>query len=162
MVSVRIEERSSFAVVGMKCWISGTDNEAFSAFWKKAHQEGHVERIKKYCDQTSGSQTRSAIVGLSCTEDDPSVRSFWFFVAAETKLREVPERYELHNVGAHRWAIFSNDKNNVEALLECEMYAWKEWLGSNREYEHDNGPEIEAYFDEEKIEYWIPVRERRC
>jgi len=36
---------------------------------------------------------------------------------------------------------------------------WKEWLPNNGLYEHDNGPELEVYFAENKIEYWVPIRE---
>jgi predicted transcriptional regulator YdeE len=35
-----------------------------------------------------------------------------------------------------------------------------EWLPNNSLYEHDNGPELEVYFDENKIEYWLPIRRK--
>ena len=44
--------------------------------------------------------------------------------------------------------------------LECEMFAWKKWLPNNGTYIHENGPELEVYFEENKIEYWIPIREK--
>jgi len=40
------------------------------------------------------------------------------------------------------------------------MYAWKEWLPNNGTYIHDHSPEMEVYFQENKIEYWLPVREQ--
>lgn len=44
--------------------------------------------------------------------------------------------------------------------MECKMYAWKEWLPNNDLYKHDNGPEMEVYFDENKIEYRLPTRRK--
>ncbi len=41
------------------------------------------------------------------------------------------------------------------------MHAWQEWLPHNEIYTHDQGPELEVYFQEDKIEYWIPVRVRK-
>ncbi len=40
------------------------------------------------------------------------------------------------------------------------MHAWAEWLPNNSLYEHDNGPELEVYFDENKIEYGLPIRRK--
>ena len=31
----------------------------------------------------------------------------------------------------------------------------------NGKYIHDNGPELEVYFNENKIEYWLPIRETK-
>jgi predicted transcriptional regulator YdeE len=44
--------------------------------------------------------------------------------------------------------------------MECEMYAWKNWLEENGKYIHDNGPELELYFSDNKIEYWLPIKEK--
>ena len=44
--------------------------------------------------------------------------------------------------------------------MNYEKYAWKEWLPNNNWYEHDNGSEIEVYFDDNKIVYWLPIGEK--
>jgi AraC family transcriptional regulator len=160
MVEVEIAKRGPFRVIGTKTWISGTDNEAFGLFWRKAHEEGHVERLRRLCKPIAESLTGSSILGLSCTEDDPSVRSFWFYVAVETDERSGSDGYEVRDVGAYTWAVFRASGGEVADLLECEAFAWREWLPGNGVYEHDNGPEIEAYFSGEKIEYWLPVRKK--
>jgi AraC family transcriptional regulator len=160
MVSISIENKQGFNIIGVKTWIPGTDNNMFGEFWKKCHTDGIIEQISKFNIKKEISVTKSAIIGFSCTEKDPNVRSFNFYIAVETNENENQGNYELLNVKPYRWAIFSSKGNDITALMECEMYAWKEWLPKNGTYIHDNGPEMEAYFQENKIEYWIPVREK--
>lgn len=160
MVSVRIENKEAFQIIGVKTWIPGTDNSAFAEFWKRCHQEGDIEKIKKFNKKRESSCTKSVILGLSCTENNPSIRSFYFYIAVETDEVSNHGKYEVYKVKPYEWAIFSTNGNNIEALMECEMYAWKEWMPDNKQYEHDNGPEIEAYFDDNKIEYWLPIRKK--
>jgi predicted transcriptional regulator YdeE len=159
MVTVRFQEKPAFRVIGIKTWIPGTDNAAFGRFWQQCHADGTVAGIRKYCKDAQVSQTRSTILGLSCTEKDPTVRSFDFFVAVETDEDQDQGRYEVRTVPSHRWAIFSNEGSDLEALMACEMYAWMEWLPGNGIYVHDLGPELEVYFQRGIIEYWIPIRE---
>jgi predicted transcriptional regulator YdeE len=159
MVSVRKEDKLAFRVIGVKTWIPDTDNAAFGRFWQQCHADGAIAGLRKYCKDAKTSQTRSAILGLSCTEKDPAVRSFDFYVAVETDEAQDQGRNEVRTVASHRWAIFSSEGSNLEALMACEMYAWMEWLPGNGIYAHDLGPELEVYFDEDRIEYWIPIRE---
>lgn len=159
MVSVNIENKPGFNVIGMKTWISGTDNSLFSEFWRTCHAEGVIEQITKFNKEKESSVTKSAILGLSRTEKDPSVRSFYFYIGVETNETENQEEYEVLNVQPYTWAIFSTEGNDINALMQCEMYAWMEWLPKNGAYIHDHGPEIEVYFEENKIEYWIPIGE---
>ena len=158
MVTVRIDLKPAFRVIGIKTWIPDTDNAAFGRFWQQCHADGAIAGLRKYCKDAQTSQTRSAILGLSCTEKDPAVRSFDFFVAVETDEVQDQGRYEVRTVPSYRWAIFSSEGSNLEALMACEMYAWMEWLPGNGTYVHDLGPELEVYFDEDRIEYWIPIK----
>ncbi len=159
MVSVHIQEKPEFNVIGVKTWIPGVDNNAFGEFWRKCQTEGKIAAIKKYEKKQETSETRSEMIGLSCTEQDPSVRSFYFYVAVETDETENQGDLEIKQIRPYKWAIFSSEGSDITALMECEMYAWKEWLPNNGSYVHDNGPEMEVYFRENKIEYWIPVKE---
>jgi len=161
LVSVRIESKEAFNVIGIKTWIPETDNNAFGEFWERCHKEGDAERIKKFNKNKENSCTKSVILGLSCTEKDPYNRSFYFYIAAETDEISDQGKYEVYKVAPYEWAIFSSNGNDINALMECEMYAWKEWLPDNDLYEHDNGPEMEVYFDDNKIEYWLPIRRKR-
>jgi AraC family transcriptional regulator len=160
MVSVCIDEKPAFRVIGVKTWIPDTDNSAFGEFWQKCHAEGAIAELRNFCKDPQASQTQSVILGLSCTEKDPAVRSFDFYVAVETDEIQNQGRYKLRTVPSYRWAIFSSEGSGIEALMACEMYAWQEWLPGNGIYTHDLGPELEVYFQEDKIEYWIPVRKK--
>jgi AraC family transcriptional regulator len=147
MVSVRIENKAAFNIIGMKTWISDTDNNEFGEFWELCHRQGDIGKIKKCNQRKKLSQTQSAILGLSCTERDPNVRSFYFYIAVETNETSAQGNYEIYHVKPYQWAIFQNEGHDFKALMECEMYAWKEWLPRNDGLEHDNGPELEVYFE---------------
>jgi len=160
MVSVRIESKGEFNIIGVKTWISSTDHNEFGRFWGRCHQEGHIKGLRNFNKRKDISQTKSSILGLSCTEKDPNIRSFYFYVAVETEEISNQGNFEIYKVKPYKWAIFESEGNDIDSLMECEMYAWKEWLPNNRIYEHDNGPEIEVYFEENKIEYWLPIRDK--
>jgi len=161
VVSVRIESKESFNVIGIKTWIPETDSNAFGEFWERCHREGDADRIKKFNKNKENSCTQSEILGLSCTEKDPNIRSFYFYITVETDEVSDQGKYEVYSVKPYEWAIFSRDGKSVDALPECEMYAWRQWLPDNGLYEHDNGPEMEVYFDDNKIEYWLPIRRKQ-
>lgn len=158
MVSVRIERKANFNILGVKTWIAGTDNAAFGAFWEACRANGTIDSLRQF--HKPGGETSSAVLGLSCTEKDPSVRSFYFYIAVETTETAGQGALEVYPVGSYEWAIFSAAGSDVAALMQCEMHAWMEWLPDNGVYEHDNGPELEVYFAENKIEYWLPVRRK--
>lgn len=160
MVTVRLVSKEAFNIIGIKTWIPGTDNEVFGEFWEKSYKHGEVERIMKFSKNKENSCTKSTILGLSCTEKDPNIRSFYFYIAVETDEVSNQGKYEVYKVKPYEWAIFSSDGTGVDSLLESEMYAWKEWLPNNNLYEHDNGPEMEVYFDNNKVEYWLPIRRK--
>ena len=105
--------------------------------------------------------TKSTILGLSNTEKDPSIREFDFYIAVETDNKDTKNsNLETVIIKPFKWAIFSSEGNDINALMECEMYCWTQWLPNNEKYVHDYGPELEVYFSTNKIEYWIPITER--
>lgn len=77
MVSLSIQNKPEFNVIGLKTWISGTDNDLFSDFWKKCHANSEIEQILKFATKNNNSVTNSVILGFSCTEKDANVRSFF-------------------------------------------------------------------------------------
>ncbi len=158
MVHVEITKKDAFRIIGVKTWIPGTDNQAFAEFWQTSLNNGTIDQITPYRKATHGI-TNSDIIGLSCTENDPNVREFFFFISVETDQHEPVTNLELYAIDAYAWAIFSTEGSDIHALMECEMYAWKEWLPQKGTYCHDNGPEMEVYLHANRIEYWIPIRE---
>jgi predicted transcriptional regulator YdeE len=159
MVEVIITEKKGFKILGKKTWIN--EIEQFGKFWGENNQNGNVKLLQKYNFNPEISETKSYVLGLSCTEKDPNNREFWFYIGVETNEESEIEGFEYYNISNYKWAIFrSCGDNMVQTLMECEMYAWKNWLGENGKYIHDNGPELELYFSDNKIEYWLPIKEK--
>ena len=159
MVDVIIVEKKGFEIIGKKTWIDGFDQ--FGDFWGASHKDGSITSLAKYNSEKEFSETKSSIIGLSCTENDPYNRKFWFYIGVETKENVEITNFQKYKINAYKWAIFRTNGNDINALMECEMYAWKHWLVENGKYIHDNGPEMEVYFNENKIEYWLPIRETK-
>jgi predicted transcriptional regulator YdeE len=194
MVTVRIEDKPGFGLIGVKTWIAGTDNAQFARFWTEQGEKGVIDRLARLKPegvrsevggQVMGHEPHGAtpvvggqimghephgappvvggqIMGLSDTTKNPRVREFDFYIGVEVGLGEKvagAEGFERIEVQPYQWAIFGSPGTGIEALMECEMHCGTEWLPNNLLYEHDNGPELEVYY-EDKIEYWVPIKTR--
>jgi predicted transcriptional regulator YdeE len=162
MVSVRIEDKPGFGLIGVKTWIAGTDNDQFARFWTEQGEKGVIEKLAQLKPQCAPSVVGGEIMGLSDTTKNPRVREFNFYIGVEVSLGERvagAEDFERFEVQPYQWAIFASEGEGIEPLMECEMHCWTSWLPNNLLYEHDNGPELEVYHAD-RIEYWVPVRSR--
>lgn len=128
MVNVRIEEKPAFNVIGKKIWISGQDNEIFGEFWREAHENGYIDNLRAYRNNTPGEVTESIVLGISCVGKKPMNRAFYFYIAAEKEpvnSKPAVQETEEYTVPACRWAIFScKGEQSASALIEAEMYAF--------------------------------------
>ena len=156
MVNVRIEAKEAFSIIGQKTYITKLDQ--FADFWRLCHENGLIEKLNKIRMESGCPITDGTHIGLSCTENDPDDRDFDFFISVEfPNNRKANNDLETHKVKAYQWAIFSKQCTDINALFDCEMYAFKEWLPTSK-YKHDLGPEMEVYH-EDKIEFWLPIVE---
>ncbi|MBN2442714.1 MAG: GyrI-like domain-containing protein [Spirochaetales bacterium] len=154
MVKVRIEQKDAFRIIGRKTYI--TKLEHFSEFWNKSHENGLINRLDEIRTEYGCPVTKGTHIGLSCTENDPDNRDFDFFIAVEYPDSVLPpDDLEIHEVKPFEWAIFSKNSTEINALFDCEMYAFKEWLPASH-YVHAFGPEMEVYHYD-KIEFWLPI-----
>jgi len=158
MIAVRIENKPSFVIVGRKTWISGPDNDQFGTFWREAHENGLVAELRKLSKDVPGPVTGSHAFGVSCVENDPTNRKFFFFIAAETDGADSDHALESYTIPACKWAIFSNHGDMPKSLVDAEMYAFLNWLPSSA-YKHANAPEMEIYpvYDNTLVEFWLPI-----
>ncbi|MEJ6950843.1 GyrI-like domain-containing protein [Natronospora cellulosivora (SeqCode)] len=157
MVNVRIEKKDSFRIIGEKIYI--TKLEQFSDFWRLSHENGLIEKLNEIRENYGCPITNGTHIGLSCTENDPENRDFYFFVSIEYPDNiSYQGELEVYNVNEFKWAIFSKNDTEIKALYDCEMYAFKEWLPSSH-YKHAYGPEMEVYH-KDKIEFWLPIVEK--
>ncbi len=162
MVEIRIEEKQGFRIVGRKTWISGTDNELFGQFWQKCREDDLFDIFKELRDSACGVETNSMIIGVSCVEDDPSNRSFNFYIGIESDKAIDGLDLEEYTIPSSKWAIFKNKGEMPDSLIEAEMYAFTKWLPNSR-YIHANAPEMEVYppcegtYNNILVEFWLPI-----
>jgi AraC family transcriptional regulator len=163
MVPYRIVTRPAFEAIGRKTWIGGPDNEAFGRFWAQCHADGTIAALGRLRGGRPNPQTGSAVIGLSCVEQNPALREFDFLIAIETPadLDDAAASalgLERHAVPAAEWAVFEGRGEMPAALVAAEMYAFMEWLPASG-YVHAAAPEMEVYppTDEPYCEFWLPI-----
>lgn len=166
MITVRIERKPEFKIVGRKIWISGTDdNDAFGRFWQESKENGLVELLNNIRGNKQNTIIDNGVFGVSCVEKDPGNRSFYFFIATEYDEYPKDANLEEYSVPACEWAIFENRGVLPDSLVKSELYAFMEWL-PNSKYIHAHAPEMEVYpysgDSEEGVltEFWLPIREK--
>lgn len=160
MVSMRMEEKPAFKIIGRKTWINGTDSSQFGRFWQQCGEDGLLQTLSSIGRQP-GSVTSGMFLGVSCVEKDPSVRDFYFYVAAESASGPDNDDLEEYTVPASRWAVFQNSGVLPDALIEAEMTAFMKWLPASS-LRHAAAPEMEVYppcdtMGETLVEFWLPV-----
>jgi AraC family transcriptional regulator len=163
MITVRIEDKPEFRAIGKKIWISGQDNEAFGKFWSESHENGYIDMLCAYRNNVPGAVTGSISFGISCVENDPANRAFYFYIATEKAPENAApgaEALEEYAVPACKWAVFANRGELPMSLIDAEMYAFMQWLPSSG-YAHAPAPELEVYpaGDGSAVEFWLPVVE---
>jgi AraC family transcriptional regulator len=149
MVKYKIIQKPAFDVIGKKTWISGQNNELFGQFWALNGRQ-------------PGRHTNSALLGISCVENDPTNRAFYYMIAIE-KPETPSEDLESYHVPASQWAVFACVGKVPEAIVKSEIYAFTEWLPTS-DYEHAKAPEMEVYFpgndgasEDSYCEFWLPI-----
>jgi AraC family transcriptional regulator len=165
MIKIRIEEKPTFKILGKKTWIFGTDTHLFANFWKQSHENGLINRLKEIRQNQLGPVTKSMIFGISCVEKDPTNRNFDFYIATENDQEIEDKNLEEYTVPATKWAIFESTGDMPKALLDAEIFAFKDWL-PNSNFIHANAPELEVYPPSNNenglstVEFWLPIKNK--
>lgn len=169
MINYRIVERAPFDVIGKKVWIAGVEDGAtFGRFWDQCRAEGLLARFEHLTGCQPGPQTHGVTLGISRVDQNPAKREFFYMIAIEK-----PEGcsswddMETYRVPATQWAVFECHGSLPEALVQAEMFAFREWLPASG-YVHANAPEMEVYppgsdgqNDDNYCEFWLPVKPKR-
>ena len=163
MTQCRMIQRPAFQVVGKKTWISGQDNSLFGQFWEQCQAEGLFEVFKQISGLEPGPQTRGVTLGVSCVEQDPSKRDFYYWIGIESPRDCADLGLESHLVPASQWAVFECHGKVPDSIVQAEMYAFTEWLPASG-YIHANAPELEVYppesdgsSEDNYCEFWLPI-----
>ncbi len=166
MIVHRILERPAFDVIGKKTWISGQDNSLFGSFWERCRAEGLFATFEQISGLRAGPQTGGVTMGISCVEQDPARREFYYWIAVEKPKGCTVTGLETYQVPASRWAVFECRGKVPDSIVRAEMYAFMEWLPSS-EFVHANAPEMEVYppgsdghSDDNYCEFWLPVKSK--
>ena len=162
-INTRIIERPAFTVAGRKTWISGQDNELFGRFWSQCRVDGLFDIFVQLNGMQAGAQTNGTVLGVSCVEQDPANRAFYYLIAIESPAAGLPAGLEQHSIPASQWAIFAARGQMPDALVEAEMFAFMQWLPSSG-YVHAPAPEMEVYLPTSQTEsgavtceFWLPI-----
>ena len=163
MINHRIVERPAFEVAGKKTWISGQDNELFGRFWERCQAEGLFQVFQHLRGSQPGPQTNGSVLGVSCVEQDPANRAFYYMIAIETPASAIPSDLERYQVPACQWAVFESKGKMPDALVASEMYAFTQWLPTSG-FVHAHAPEMEVYppggseqDGDVCCEFWLPI-----
>ena len=159
-MEVRLERKPAFTVTGRKVWISGQNNEEFGAFWQHSHEDGLIDRLRALCGDAAATVTQSAVFGVSCVENDPDDRAFFFYIVTEAP---GAAGLETFTIPACEWAIFTGRGKLPMSLVNAEMDAFMRWLPTSG-YQHAHAPELEVYpFDDgNRVEFWLPIEARKA
>jgi AraC family transcriptional regulator len=162
MIKHRLLQKPAFDVIGKKTWISGQDNELFGRFWVDCQKQGLFELFEQLRGNQPGTQTKSSVLGISCVEQDPLNRAFYYMIAIEKPEKQSTE-LELYHIPESHWAVFECDGKVPASIVESEIYAFAGWLPASG-YEHARAPEMEVYFagndgasENNYCEFWLPI-----
>ncbi|NLT57281.1 MAG: hypothetical protein GXX79_22505 [Actinomycetales bacterium] len=172
MVTVRRHDADAFSVVGSRTWIPGQDSEPFFRFWEECRQDGTLDRLEQIRGPSPGPVTGGVLLGVSRVERRPRVRRFFYYIGVEVAPESGDHEVQgTHGAGLERfvvpaasWAVFGERGRMPDVLVECEMYAFEEWLPESG-LSHAMAPELEVYLPtgpepEEAgipVEFWLPV-----
>lgn len=153
----RIEEQNKFRLAGVMKAITTINGENFKLIpqiWKDAWSDGTNKKI-----DSLGIKSNPECYGVCCNfrKDE-----FDYMIAVESNI-ELPEGFAELIIPKLTWVKFECRGK----LPESQQNVWKriftEWFPTSG-YEHDNGPEIEWYSNEDVnsdtylSEIWIPIK----
>lgn len=159
-MNYRIEEKPAFKMVGVSKDFSTVDGQNFvelPKFWEENFSNGKIQRIAQ---QFNLKENECVHAGLYNFRDG----MLSYMIGAITENSDIPDEYDVLEVPALTWAIFSADKAKEEERSQCIQALWKrifpEWFPTSG-YDHADGPEFEMYYNlgngKIKDEIWIPV-----
>ena len=168
-MNVKIEEKPAFKMFGVERIISMANGQNFKdvpKFWQESFANGMVEKLEKASgievfDDYEGVLPVHAVMSYKETGDE----TFPYMIGALLLDNSDPSDYEVNEIPAAKWAIFSTEPYQVEQTTEHVQALWNaifsEWFPSSG-YEVAIGARLEMYYKakgtDEYCEIWIPVQ----
>ncbi|GKU83016.1 GyrI-like domain-containing protein [Niallia sp. NCCP-28] len=160
-MNVRIKEKDSFQVVGIKRSYLYTNDENMKGipkFWEEVNQNGQADLLSSL-----NSGELKGLLGV-CVDDPQNEKlDYWIGVSGE---EEKSDDYELLEVPSGKWAIFAVNGPMPHSMQKIWKQIYSEWLptnpyrlGSNISLEvyNDGNPFSDDYYSE----IWISIMEKK-
>ncbi len=159
MLNYRIENREAFKVIGKSCYFNYEEAyDCIPEFWKDwmANLENEMKSL---------SQTNVGTYGISI-ETPHGEKDFVYYIAGDYQEGLTLEGYEVVEIPALTWAIFSCTGPMPEALQTLNTSIFQEWLTPENPYQLAAGYNIEWYemgdvtSESYQSEIWVPVKKK--
>ena len=155
----RLEKKEAFSIRGVSRIVSTKNDENFKVipeFWNQVVQDGTYQKLMD-------SSENKISYGL-CGGFDEQSGKFTYGICVDDFGQE---EYQVFEVPATTWAIFTSVGKLPSAIQELTQRIFKEWIPATEFKQHATAPELEVYLpgdptkDDYKCEVWIPVEESR-
>lgn len=149
----KIVNKDAFEVVALtKMFEDETSKSEIPSFWGDYFKAGYDEKV-------CGS------MGI-CYEEMNNSKRWRYGIGCEKQyVKEIPEGFEILNIPAHTWAVFTCIGAMPDAIQNMWKRIYSEWLPASN-YSLLSDFDIEFYYegdpssDDYKSEVWIPVKEK--
>ena len=168
-MNIKIESKSAFKMFGIERIISMENGQNFidvPEFWKECFGNGTVETLENVSgitvtDEYEGLLPVHAVMSYKNTGGN----TFPYLIGCQMQKNSKSEGYEVIEIPAIKWAIFTTEPYKVENTSDAVQDVWKsifsEWFPSSG-YEVAEGARLEMYYkskgNDEYCEIWIPIK----
>lgn len=150
----RVEQHGAFRIVGKKLETTIENGECYNrvpAFWAELVESGGPGEILALMDAPP-----FGLLGVSDYDPAAETSSFNYFIAVSSD-KPAPAGMAEHKVPAATWAIFPHPPQADPAeMQDYQKRIVFEWLPASG-YEFGRGPDVELYYDDGRVETWVPV-----
>ena len=162
----RIEKRDAFQVVCKRKQVdkpqSGTATREISAMWREFGADGTLSRLAACIPAQT---VMRGLLGI-CFSSELDATRFPYGIGAEYDGRPVDDDFEIVDIPASTYAVFTSRGRMPEAFIETYHRIVTEFFPQSAQYEYAENVEFEVYSSENtddpnyRCEIWIAVHEK--
>ena len=162
----RIEKRDAFQVVCKRKQVdkpqSGTATREISAMWQEFGADGTLGRLAACIPAQT---VMRGLLGI-CFSSELDATRFPYGIGAEYDGRPVDDDFEIVDIPASTYAVFTSRGRMPEAFIETYHRIVTEFFPQSAQYEYAENVEFEVYSSENtddpnyRCEIWIAVHEK--
>lgn len=162
----RIEKRDAFQVVCKRKQVdkpqSGTATREISAMWQEFGADGTLGRLAACIPAQT---VMRGLLGI-CFSSELDATRFPYGIGAEYDGRPVDDDFEIVDIPASTYAVFTSRGRMPEAFIETYHRIVTEFFPQSAQYEYAENVEFEVYSSANtddpnyRCEIWIAVHEK--